>query len=96
LKTVQQTIADGIYDLTMNNHKDETNFHEKSTNSNGSMSNKKTLPIVTSTSKQKATKQISIRDIPMVRMARSMIIFDQLNRFDTILAGQRTSCEENI
>jgi hypothetical protein len=62
LKTVQQTITDGINDLNVNK-KDEKNTN--GTKSSQSTPSKK--PVSTAASKQTASKQISIRGIPLVK-----------------------------
>jgi len=62
LKTVQQTITGGVNDLTINNK------NEKNTNgTKSSQSTPSKKPVSTATSKQAASKQISIRGIPLVK-----------------------------
>ncbi len=65
LKPVQQTVTEGINDLTVGNKDEKKNQEAKTSNSTPS---KKPATTATAAAKQKGAKQISIRGIPLVKL----------------------------
>jgi len=70
LKTVQQTITDGINDLNIKD-KDQ-NSKDKSLNPNGSSTAKKIHQSAKPEAKQKGARQISIRGLPMLENVQAV------------------------
>lgn len=70
LKTVRQTITDGVNDLTVKDKDHATNG--TSSHSNGTATAKKIFPTAKSDPKQRDAKQISIRGLPMLENVQAV------------------------